>query len=55
MGGAVCVAGQEKMWMGCFVVDCTAVGINANQWTPVAQDEGEWRRTVEQGAERSMT
>ena len=25
-------------------------GINADQWTTAAQDEGEWRRTAEQGA-----
>ena len=31
-----------------------AFGINADQWTTAAQDEGEWRRTAEQGAERFM-
>ena len=25
-----------------------------HQWTPAALDEGEWRRTVEQGAEHIM-
>ena len=29
-------------------------GINADQWTTAAQDEGEWRITVEQGAEHFM-
>ena len=29
-------------------------GINADQWTIAAQDEGEWRRTAEQGAEHFM-
>ena len=40
--------------MGYFLVDLKASGINADQWTTAAQDEGEWRRTVEQGAERFM-
>ena len=31
-----------------------AFGINADQWTTAAQDEGEWRRTTEQGAEHFM-
>ena len=42
---------QEKKWMGCFLDDLRAFGINADQWTTAAQDEGEWRRTAEQGAE----
>ena len=42
-----CVGGQEKEWMGCFLVDLRAFGINADQWTTAAQDEGEWRRTAE--------
>ena len=54
MGGAGCVGGQEKEWMGCFLDDLRAFGINANQWTTAAQDEGEWRRTAEQGAEHFM-
>ena len=40
--------------MSCFLDDLRAFGINANQWTTAAQDEGEWRRTAEQGAERFM-
>ena len=36
--------------MGCFLDDLRAFGINADQWTIAAQDEGEWRRTAEQGA-----
>ena len=39
--------------MGCFLDD-RAFGINADQWTTAAQDEGEWRRTAERGAEHSM-
>ena len=49
VGSAGCVGGQEKEWMGCFLDDLRAFGINADQWTTVAQDEGEWRRTAEQG------
>ena len=40
--------------MGCFPEDLRAFGINANHWTTAAQDEGEWRRTAEQGAEHFM-
>ena len=34
--------------MGCFL-DIRAFGINADQKTTAAQDEGEWRRTAEKG------
>ena len=51
VGGAGCVGGQEKEWMGCFLDNLRAFGINADQWTTAAQDEGKWRRTAEQGAE----
>ena len=37
--------------MGCFLDGLRAFGINADQWTTVAQDGGEWRRTAEQEAE----
>ena len=47
--GAGCVRGQEKEWMGCFLDDLRDFGINADQWTTAAQDEGEWCRTAEQG------
>ena len=40
--------------MVCFLDDFRAFGINADQWTTAVQDEGEWRRTAEQGAEHSM-
>ena len=54
-GGAGCVGGQEKEWMGCFLDDLRAFGINAGQWTTaVEDDEGEWYKAVEQGAERFM-
>ena len=51
VAGAGCVGGQEKEWMGCFQDDLRAFGINTDQWTTTAQDEREWRRTAEQGAE----
>ena len=54
VGGPDCAGGQEKEWMGCFLDDLGAFGINANQCTTAAQDEGVWRRTAEQGAERFM-
>ena len=47
VGGAGCVGGLEKEWMGCFLDDLRAFGINTNQWTTAAQDEGEWCRTAE--------
>ena len=53
-GGAGCVGGQKKEWMGCFLDNLKACGINADHWTTAAQDEGEWRRTAEQGAEHFM-
>ena len=40
VGGAGCVGRQEKEWMGCFLDDLRALGINAEQWTIAAQDEG---------------
>ena len=45
---------KVKEWMGCFLDDLNAFGINADQWTTAAQDVGEWRRTAEQGAEHFM-
>ena len=54
VGGTGCVGGQEKEWMGCFLDDLRAFGINADQWATAVQDEGEWRRTEEQGAEHFM-
>ena len=41
------MGGQEKEWVGFFLDDLRAFGINADQWTTAAQDEGEWRRTAE--------
>ena len=33
VGSAGCVGGQEKEWMGCFLDNLRAFGINADQWT----------------------
>ena len=52
--GAGCVGGQEKEWMGCFLDKLRAFDINADQRTTAAQDEGEWGKTAEQGAECFM-
>ena len=54
LGGAGCVGNQEKEWMGCFLDDLRAFGINGNQCTTAAQDEGGWRRAAEQGTEHFM-
>ena len=53
-GGAGCVGGQEKEWIGCFLDDLRAFGIKADQWMTAVQDEGKWRRMAEQGAEHFM-
>ena len=53
-GGRGLCGGQEKELMGCFLDDLRAFGVNADQWTTAAQEEGEWRRTAEQGAEHFM-
>ena len=49
------MGGQEKAWMGRFLDDLRAFGINADQRAKAAQDEGGWRRTAEQGAEHLMS
>ena len=54
MGGAGCVGGQENEWMGCFLDDLRAFGINTDRWMAAAQAEEKWRRTAEQGAEHFM-
>ena len=47
-------ARKKSGWGVSWTTDLRAFGINADQWTTAAQDEGEWRRTAEQGAERFM-
>ena len=54
VGGAGCVGDQEKEWMEFFLDDLKAFGINSDQWTTSTQEEGEGRKTAEQGAERFM-
>ena len=54
MGDAGCMGGQKIELTECFLDDLRAFGINADQWTTAAQDEGEWRRNAEQGAEHFM-
>ena len=54
-GGGDCVGGQGKEWMVCFLDNLRAFGINTdNGRRTAAQYEGDWRRTVEQGAKRFM-
>ena len=48
------MGGQENEWMGFFLDDLRAFGINADQWITAAQNEGGWRRTVKQRAEHFM-
>ena len=40
--------------MGCRLSDLRAFGIDADQRTTVAQEEGEWRKMAEQRAGRFM-
>ena len=49
-GGRGLRGGRGKEWMGRFLDDLRAFGLNAHQWTTAAQDEGECRKTAEQGA-----
>ena len=51
---AGCVGGKGKEGMGCLRDDLKLFGINVDQWTTAVQDEGEWRKMAEQGAERVM-
>ena len=39
--------GPVKEWMGCIQGNLRAFGMNADQLTTAAQDEGEWRRAAE--------
>ena len=51
MAQAAWMGGQERERIKCLPDDLRAFDINADHWRPAAQDEGEWRRTAEQGAE----
>ena len=55
VGGAVCVGGQEKEWMGCFLDDFRALGINADQWTTAAQPGRGWNGAQRQNKERNIS
>ena len=47
-------ARKKSGWSISWTMSELSVGINADQWTAAAQDEGKWRRTAEQGAEHLM-
>ena len=47
-------ARKKSGWGVSWTHDLRAFGINADEWTTAVQDEGEWRKTAEQGAERFM-
>ena len=53
-GGRGLLGGPRNIVVECLLDDFRAFGINADQWTTTVQDEGGWRRTAEQGAERVM-
>ena len=53
VAGAGCVETRKKSGLA-VMDDLRAFGINADQWTTAAQNEGGWRRTAEQGAEHFM-
>ena len=52
-GRGLCGGPGKRVLVGCLLDDLRTFGINADQWTTATQDEGEWRRTAEQGAKRS--
>ena len=54
VGGAGCVGGREKEWRGCLLDEVRVFGINADQRTTTAQDEGEWCKTTEREVEYFM-
>ena len=53
-GGRGLCGGPGKRVDGVFPGRPQSFRINADQWTTAAQDEGEGRRTAEQGAEHFM-
>ena len=53
-GRGLCRGSGKRRVDGCFLDDLRAFDINTYQWTTATQDEGEWRRTAEQGAEHFM-
>ena len=55
VGGAGRMGDQDKQLMARLLDDLRAFSISADQWATAAQDEEEWRKTAEQGAECFMT
>ena len=53
-GGRGLCEGSGKRVDGVFPGRPQSFDINTDQWTTAAQDEGEWRKTAEQGAEHFM-
>ena len=53
-GARAAWGGRGKNGWGCLLDDLRGFGINADQWTTAAQDEGKWCKTAEQGAKRFM-
>ena len=53
-GGRRLRGGKEKERIGCLLDNLRAFDFNADRWMTAAQDEGEWRKTAKQGAERFM-
>ena len=53
VGGADCVGGQEKEWMGCFLDDLRAFGINADR--PVDDCNPGRREMAQDGGKRGGT
>ena len=46
---------KRKNGWGCLLDDFRVFGIDPDKWTIAAKDEGEWHRTVKQGAELFIT
>ena len=53
-GGRGIRGGPGKDWVGYLPHDLRAFGNNTDQWANTAHDEGEWRKTATQVAERFM-
>ena len=47
-------AAKSRRILSESTIVCWAFGIDADQWATAAQDEGEWCRTAEEGAEHFM-
>ena len=49
------MGGQEKEWMGYFLDDLRAFGINADQWTTAAQDKARGNGAERRNKERNFS